>query len=157
MTQIKRSKDVVFFISGKWYMLSNFAAFRVEWKYVDWMTSEHAYQAAKFDWENELSLNVYYLIRDARSAHDTKKIAHQFEHLVRSDWGQIKLEIMECIVRAKLEQHPYIQRKLLETGNKKIIEDSPTDSFWGRGPDYKGENHLGKIWMKLRDELNKGY
>ena len=42
---------------------------------------------------------------------------------------------MESICRAKLEQHPYVQKKLLQTGNYIIMEDSPTDSFWGCGYD----------------------
>jgi predicted NAD-dependent protein-ADP-ribosyltransferase YbiA (DUF1768 family) len=43
----------------------------------------------------------------------------------------------------------------LQTGKKKIVEDSPKDSFWGWGPDRKGRNELGKLWMKLRKEINK--
>lgn len=92
-------------------------------------------------------------IKNARSAHDARIIAHMYEHMKISHWHEVKLNIMEEIVRAKLEQHPYIHRKLLETGNREIVEDSPTDSFWGRGPDGRGDNHLGKIWMKLRQEL----
>jgi ribA/ribD-fused uncharacterized protein len=61
---------------------------------------------------------------------------------------------MTVIVRAKHDQHEYIQRKLLETGNAELIENSPTDSFWGRGPDWKGRNELGKIWMRLRQEMH---
>ena len=60
---------------------------------------------------------------------------------------------MEDICRYKLEQHPYIQKKLLETGDLLIVEDLPKDSFWGWGPNRDGENQLGKIWMRLRDEL----
>lgn len=60
---------------------------------------------------------------------------------------------MEEILRAKLAQHPRIQEKLLETKNKQIIENSPYDDFWGIGPENNGQNHLGKVWMKLRDEL----
>ena len=36
-----------------------------------------------------------------------------------------------------------------------IVEDSPKDSFWGWGPNRDGENQLGKLWMKLREELKK--
>lgn len=60
---------------------------------------------------------------------------------------------MENILRKKLEQHPHVKEKLLETGDREIIEASPTDGFWGCGPDKIGENHHGKIWMKLRSEL----
>jgi hypothetical protein len=60
---------------------------------------------------------------------------------------------MEEIVRCKLQQHPYIQKKLLQTIPYPIVEDSPMDAFWGIGPDRTGQNMLGKIWMKLRDEM----
>ena len=62
---------------------------------------------------------------------------------------------MEDILRAKLSQHAYVKKKLLETGNYMIVEDSPTDSYWGCGSDRKGQNHMGKLWMKLRDELRE--
>ena len=39
-----------------------------------------------------------------------------------------------------------------------IVEDSPKDNYWGWGINRKGENHLGKIWMKLREEYkNKSF
>jgi predicted NAD-dependent protein-ADP-ribosyltransferase YbiA (DUF1768 family) len=60
---------------------------------------------------------------------------------------------MENIIRAKISMHPYIREKLLETGDREIIEDSHKDSFWGRGADFKGRNELGKVWMKIRNEL----
>ena len=56
---------------------------------------------------------------------------------------------------SSLEQNPYVKKKLLETKDYLIVEDSPKDSYWGWGEDRNGENHLGKLWMKLRDELIK--
>ncbi len=35
------------------------------------------------------------------------------------------------------------------------MEDSPKDSFWGWGEDRCGQNNLGKLWMKLRDEIRQ--
>ncbi len=37
-----------------------------------------------------------------------------------------------------------------------IVEYSPVDAYWGWGPRKNGQNHLGKLWMKLRDELRNG-
>lgn len=34
-----------------------------------------------------------------------------------------------------------------------IVEDSPKDSFWGWGESRNGQNNLGKLWMKLREEI----
>lgn len=142
------SDKQVLFYERKFYMFSNFSSFMVEYNGVVWMTSEHAYQAAKFT-----DPTLCEQIRLARSADDAFKFARAHNDAIRADWQQIKVRVMEEVVRAKLEQHPYIQKKLLETGNKEIIENSPVDSFWGWGPERNGENHLGKIWMKLREEL----
>ena len=115
------------------------------------MTAEYAYQAAKFS--NPVVIEE---IRNARSARDAKKIAHDHDKEKRANWDEIKLSVMEDILRAKLYQHDYIKKKLLATGDAELVEDSPTDPFWGRGPDGKGLNHCGKIWMKLRRKLRKG-
>ena len=146
---MKDSKKPVLFYQRYFYCFSNFSSFKVEWKGVLWMTSEHAYQAAKFNDEK-----IVKEIRESISAHDSKKTAHKYRDLVREDWDDIKLKIMEKIIEAKLAQHSFIQKRLKETKNREIIEDSSKDSFWGWGPDKKGENHLGKIWMKLRDETS---
>ena len=60
---------------------------------------------------------------------------------------------MEELLRLKIEQNPYVKKKLLQTEDYLIVEDSPKDSFWGWGPNRDGFNQLGKLWMKLRDEL----
>ena len=91
-------------------------------------------------------------IKNASSAYDSKKIAEQHSDKIRKDWEDIKVKKMEKIIREKHAQHPYIQKKLLETVGMDIIEDSPKDAFWGWGPNKDGKNHLGKIWMKIRDE-----
>ena len=73
----------------------------------------------------------------------------------RKDWDNIKVSIMEELLRAKIEQNPYVKKKLLETKDYTIVEDSPKDSFWGWGKDRGGQNNLGKLWMKLRDEIRQ--
>ena len=140
--------EKVFFFGGKWGCFSNMSSFMVYWRGIDWNTSEHAYMAAKFD-----DPLIVARIRYSRSGMEAKKLAEMYASKIVPDWDDKKLQIMEEIVRAKLAQHPFIQKKLRQTGALEMVEDSPTDSFWGRGPDWKGENHLGKIWMKLRDEL----
>ena len=59
---------------------------------------------------------------------------------------------MENILRCKTNQNPYVLKKLLETKDYMIVEDSPKDSYWGYGINRDGENHLGKIWMKIRED-----
>lgn len=147
-----KDKDSVFFYERKFYVFSNFSSFEITWNGRIWKTSEYAYQAAKF--EDEKIINE---IRNAKSSHDAMKLAKViYSDKKRKDWYDVKLQIMEDIVRTKLSQHFYIQKKLSETGNREIIENSPRDSFWGWWPNKDGQNHLGKIWMKVRKELKEG-
>jgi hypothetical protein len=55
-------------------------------------------------------------------------------------------------VRAKF-QIPALKAKLLATGNVLIRVMSPQDNFWGVGRSGKGKNKLGKILMRVREEL----
>ncbi|KKU77091.1 MAG: hypothetical protein UY12_C0023G0005 [Parcubacteria group bacterium GW2011_GWA2_47_8b] len=138
----------VFFYEHEFYVFSNFSSFAIEWKGVLWPTSEHAYHSEKFD--NEDLKNQ---IRNARSAHEALKLAQANIGKYRKNWDSIKLDIMKQILRAKVDQHPYVKKKLLETGDKELVEDSWRDAYWGWGPNKDGENHLGKLWMEVRAEL----
>jgi ribA/ribD-fused uncharacterized protein len=62
---------------------------------------------------------------------------------------------MEDILRAKLTQHPEIQTLLIQSNEQELIEANPFDEFWGAGANNTGQNILGHIWMKLREELLK--
>ena len=55
----------------------------------------------------------------------------------------------------KFRQNPVIAKKLLETGKEEIREMTTKESFWGVGPNLDGENHMGIILMRVREELRK--
>lgn len=145
----------VFFYEQEFYVLSNFSAFNLRWQGYVFPTSEHAYQWEKFAHKNTpgFECNACYVIRVADSAHDAFKYAEAGRSLRRSDWDDIKVGLMRDILRAKVHQHEYVRRKLLETGDRELIEDSWRDGFWGWGPGCGGENMLGKLWMEIRSEL----
>ncbi|NND65772.1 MAG: NADAR family protein [Gammaproteobacteria bacterium] len=150
--ELDTSGEIVGFYPREFYVFDNFSSFQVEWRGRLWPTSEHAFQAAKFF---DTAPDVAEKIHQARSAHDAKKIAASNSEKTPDNWGDIKLDVMTEICRAKLEQHEYIQWKLKDSGDLEIVEDSPKDAFWGWGADRKGRNELGKIWMRLRDELSQ--
>lgn len=113
-------------------------------------TSEAVYHWEKFpDYPN-----IQNEIRTSISAHEAYKIASRFISLRRPDWDEVKVDIMRSILKSKVLQHEYVRRKLLDTGNRKLVENSWRDDFWGWGPNKDGQNHLGKLWMEIRDELN---
>lgn len=140
----------IFFYEHEFYVFSNFSSFTLEWKGKLWPTSEQAYQAEKFNDEE-----MKEVVRTTRSAHEAFKYAEANSGKKRSNWDSIKLSVMKEILRAKVAQHPYVKKKLLESGDKELIEDSWRDSYWGWGPNKDGENHLGKLWMEVRKELKE--
>jgi ribA/ribD-fused uncharacterized protein len=74
-------------------------------------------------------------------------------HPVPEDWDSKRLDVMRKALRAKFAAHADLKEKLLNTGNAKIEEESPSDSFWGIGVDGQGMNWSGKLLMELRDQL----
>lgn len=140
----------IYFYEHDFYVFSNFSSFKLMWKGVDYMTSEHAYHAERFADEK-----MKEEIRNMRSAHEAYKYAQENKHLQVENWNEIKLSVMKDILREKVKQHAYVNKKLLDSGDRELVEDSWCDSFWGWGPNKDGENHLGKLWMEVRNEIRK--
>lgn len=78
-------------------------------------------------------------------------------------WDKHKFNIVLRGNRLKFEQNAELMKKLLETGNKTIVEAAHYDKIWGNGlsaedslkiPEDKwpGENLLGKALMIVRNE-----
>jgi len=124
----------VFFYEHEFYVLSNFSSFAIHWRGELWPTVEHAYHAEKFEDED-----IKEKVRNARSAHAALKIAEINKDKYRKDWHDNRLGVMKELLRAKVCQHEYVKRKLLETGERELVEDSWRDSFWGWGPDKDGQ------------------
>lgn len=67
---------------------------------------------------------------------------------------------MEMVLRLKLRCHPDLARQLDATGDAQIVEDATSRArgrnlFWGaawKDGEWVGENLLGVLWMRLRDE-----
>lgn len=140
----------VFFYEQEFYVLSNFSSFNLTWKDKIFQTSEHAYHWEKFATTSEFVADMIYA---ARSAHDAFQIAQANSHLARKDWNDVKVDIMRDILFQKAIQHPYVRKKLLETGTRELVEDSWRDNYWGWGPNKDGKNMLGRLWMEVRAKI----
>lgn len=131
---------------GKYYFLSNFYMADVIWDGVRYTNNESAFQSAKLiskTKREELFSNL-----DPSSA---KRKGRRVQ--LRHDWEKVKFDIMYEIVKAKFEQNENLKTKLLETGDNYLEEgNSWGDRIWGT-VNGKGQNNLGKILMKVRDEL----
>lgn len=139
----------VCFYEQDFYVLSNFSSFTLQWRGLRFDTAEAAYHWEKFPDQQA----VQELIRTAPSAHEAYRVAAEHKWQRRPDWDDVKCEIMKDILRAKAEQHEYVRRKLLATGDRELVENSWRDDFWGWGPNRDGQNELGKLWMGVRAEL----
>ncbi|WP_081687378.1 NADAR family protein [Glycomyces tenuis] len=136
------------FYTPEYYVFNNFSAHAIEFRGKLYPTSEHAYQAAKCT--DPVGQEA---IRNSRSPGQAKTLANETYKAAKDlDWDRKKVIVLEEILRTKLAQHPEAQEALKKSGDEEIVEDSPTDYFWGEGADGSGQNMLGKLWMKLRDD-----
>jgi ribA/ribD-fused uncharacterized protein len=120
-------------------------------------TNEHLYQSLKFPNHPEIQKMILEKPSPLVAKWVTKNKNNK-KH-IRDDWELIKLEVMEYCLRVKLIYHWIKFGNLLRnTENKEIIEISPRkrDVFWGAtqvDTEFRGENHLGQLLMKLRNEF----
>lgn len=148
----EKINEVIGFYPREFYCLDNFSSFKVEYEGYLYSSLEEAYQSLGFV---SSAPEIAEKIKRSHSAHEAQKIAYDNKDKRQSNWDEVKLDVMEKLLRAKIDQNPYVKKKLLETKDYIIVEDSPKDSFWGWGSDRNGQNNLGKLWMKLRDELKE--
>ncbi|WP_404789992.1 NADAR family protein [Altericista sp. CCNU0014] len=118
-----------------------------------WPTAEHYYQAQKF--VGTVDRHLCQQICNAESPEMAAAIGRNPKHTVRCNWDTLKAAVMYDAVSTKFASHPDLAEVLLKTGQELIIEDSPTDSYWGCGADGLGQNQLGKVLMRVRQELQR--
>lgn len=138
------------FHEEQYRFLSNFYEARVEYGGLVYGSNEAAFQAQKCMREEEkLPFTEY-------GPGKSKGIGRRVQ--LRPDWEKVKVGIMEEIVRAKFTQHPELTARLLATGDKILVEGNHWgDTCWGVDTRTgQGENHLGRILMKVREELKNG-
>src|SRR5271170_98318 len=133
---------------GQYRFLSNFYPAEVEFEGLTYPDVEHAYQSAK-----TTDMAGRRRIAAQPTPADAKRAGESFPP--RPDWPQIKFDVMLQCVRYKFTHPPDLAQKLLATGDAYLEEGNTwNDRIWGvyQG---QGENHLGKILMQVRAELQK--
>lgn len=131
-------------LSNMWYV-------DIPLKGVVYASVEHAYQSEK---SKDPAWKKFCADRNTKPS-ETKTKAKEI--VIREDWENVKLLVMYYCLQHKFRQEPF-KSKLLATGNVNIQEGNYwEDTFWGvdlkKNPNL-GENHLGRLIMKIRDELN---
>ncbi len=142
------STEPINFIETRLHDLAPFSAHEVEIDGVVYKTAEHAYQALRVAPEARPAVTA------ARSPMDAWREGQKCKAAgAVIDYN--KYELMERIFRAKLTQHDDVKQVLFATGNRELLKVYDTDYDWGTGADMTGENNMGKLWMKLRTELQQ--
>lgn len=145
---------IYFYKVGEPYgCFSNFSPHWIDLRDQNWPTVEHYYQAQKF-WGTE-DANLIDVIRTSSTPEIAASIGRDRTHKVRLDWEEVKYPIMREAVLTKFLTHLDIQGILLSTGELMLVENSPTDYYWGCGLARTGQNQLGKILASVRQEIRQ--
>lgn len=148
--QIKNRNTAIMSFRGEYLFLSNFYEGKVfTYKGLKFNNTEAPFHAEKC-WSRA---KEFEMVRPAQS----KRLGRQV--LLREDWEEVKDRVMYDVCYAKFTQDPVLKAKLLATGNRELVEgNTHGDRCWGMTCSngvWIGENRLGKVLMKLRDDLRK--
>jgi ribA/ribD-fused uncharacterized protein len=120
--------------------------------------SEILYQCLKYTEHPDLQKQLVVEKNPLKAKWKQKK----WKEFVFSDFEKDKLIIMEFCLLIKLYQnYNSLKSYLDQTNNLPIVEYSKKDNFWGAVPSKEddgilyGENHLGKLWDKIKQKLNE--
>jgi hypothetical protein len=146
---------VIYFykVADPYGCFSNFSQHDVCLQGRHWPTVEHYYQAQKFVGTEDVG--VISQIHTAHTPEQAAALGRDRCRQVRCDWEYVKCAIMREAVFTKFLVHRDIQAILLATQEAIIVEDSPTDYYWGCGQDRTGQNQLGRILMSVRQEIRE--
>lgn len=138
--------DVINQFKDEHAFLGNRYPCKFVWQGLTYGSAEAAFQASKCAEVSE---------RKVFTNCSTDKAVQKGKELMPfPEWEEAQLDIMESILTAKFEQNPTLMKMLEETGNRILINgNNKQETFWGIDLySWMGENHLGKIIMKIREK-----
>ena len=163
MISTKTTDNHVLF-GGRLSKLSNFyngdASFTIDG--ITYVCVEQYYQCAKANFVKD-----FHTVADIMIETDPAEMKH-LGNSIKLSTAQLKkfkaLEVMERGVWEKFHQNPNLLDVLKGTGDLTLVECNIHDSYWAIGrslhddladnkKEWKGDNHLGNILMKVRSSL----
>ncbi len=140
-------KESIYFysVADKFGEFSNFALYPIKLKGKTWPTSEHYFQAMKFDSQKDQEM-----VRKASMPMEAAHKGRDRKRKLRKNWESMKENVMREALLAKITQHNEIQTLLLSTQEARLVEHTQHDAYWGDGGDGKGKNRLGHLLMEIR-------
>lgn len=142
-------RDCIDWFREEYEFLSNFYPAKLMFDGISYDNAESAYQAQKLD-NPEERRQFEHLYAD-----EVKRIGKKL--VVRPDWDEVKLGLMEQILYAKFTQNPHLAQLLVNTGESPLLYGNLRgDTYWGIClATREGENHLGRLLMELRAKYQK--
>lgn len=135
------------FTTDEFRWLSNYYPCPVVYEGRQYLSSEAAYQAAK-------TLDLEDRKRFEKMGAGTSKKEGQ-KVVMRSDWNEVKDQVMFDIVLDKFSRNADLRLKLLATDDKYLEETNWwKDTYWGVCNGV-GKNQLGHTLMAVRDMIRE--
>ena len=129
---------------GEYDFLSNFYSCPVTYNGESYLNSEAAFQAQKTQ-----DPEIHHAM-STMSAGQAKKFGRSLKD---PKWFDKSVRIMYEVLTAKFTQHVDLRKKLIATGDARLVEGNNwNDTFWGMCHG-KGENVLGCLLMMVREDL----
>lgn len=135
------------FFKNDFAFLSNFYICEISYKGLIYSSAEAAFQAQKEHNDFFKAPYQYMNPAEAKRAGDS---------VTRDDWDKIKDQIMYEVVKAKMEQNEGMIEMLVAIEGPIVKENNLNDTYWGVCNGV-GQNKLGKILEKIRQEYKDGY
>jgi ribA/ribD-fused uncharacterized protein len=143
--------SIIWQFQGSNRFLSNFYPAYVKYEGKVYPTAENAYQAAKT--LDPVLRKLFLHIEPGEAKILGRKIS------LRPFWDNVKLQVMDQIVTLKFDGDEGLAKMLIDTYPQKLVEGNTWgDRYWGmvyspKEMKWEGENHLGKILMRVRKSL----
>lgn len=108
-------------------------------------------------------------ILKCHNASEAKRLGHAVQNFNGKNWEDERENAMYTAVKAKFSAIQLLRKRMLsKPRDKHFAESSPFDLVWGIGyseddpraadeKNWKGQNLLGKVMDRVRDELIKEY
>ena len=156
---MKITDKYIFFYGGiysQWYRC------KISIGGIEYCTNEQYMMAKKAElFHDHLAYDAIMISQDPASQKSWGKRVKNFD---KDEWEAVARDIVYDANYAKFTQHEDFRKQLIDSGDKIIVEGSPTDCIWGIGmscddpgildpKNWRGTNWLGEAIMKVREQL----
>lgn len=148
---------MICYLCGENRWLSNFQYCEIQYQGYKYYSVQAAYQAQKYIGSN-MKMDRMKRIFGKIQPNEAKLLGGLLP--LREDWQEVRLKIMQDLIRLKFENEQ-LKQKLIDTdGEQIVLKNKWHDKFFGKCECQKcngqGQNYLGRILMKIREELING-